>query len=350
MKNLARITFLWCLGNFILLGSLGSADHGANFRCHGINYNIRAGPDWAPPESKCKSDEVIQRELALLKGVTDRIRLYSLTDCDQATRVLPAAAAAGLQVALGLWVSDDPAVFEAEKNQLDALLQNTDGLINDKDIIGIHVGSEAIYRKEVTADENIALMNQVKTLCADRGLSVPITIADIGDVYMANPQLIEAVDVVSANAFPFWEKIDVDEAADHFLKRMEPLFSMAAEQDKRVVISETGWASNGLNVNASDATPENAAKYFHDFYHMAEEHEWEYFYFAAFDEEWKVATSHENNTVEAYFGLFDDQGTLKPEIAALSWEETAPTPSSTPSVCPVRPLTRPPRRIPTAQH
>ncbi|CAI5735949.1 unnamed protein product [Peronospora farinosa] len=62
-----------------------------NFKCKGINYNIRAGPDWATPDVKCKSALQIATELVTLKSVTDVIRLYSLTDCDQATTLVPVA-------------------------------------------------------------------------------------------------------------------------------------------------------------------------------------------------------------------------------------------------------------------
>ncbi|RLN14252.1 hypothetical protein BBJ28_00020664, partial [Nothophytophthora sp. Chile5] len=48
------------------------------FKCTGINYNIRAGPDWATADVKCKPASQIATELATLKTVTDTIRLYSL--------------------------------------------------------------------------------------------------------------------------------------------------------------------------------------------------------------------------------------------------------------------------------
>lgn len=64
--------------------------------------------------------------------------------------------------------------------------------------------------------------------------------------------------MVSANAFPFWEKWPIDTAGTHFLERMTPLFDLAKSKGKEVFIGETGWASDGSSSHASPATPANA--------------------------------------------------------------------------------------------
>lgn len=295
-----------------------------DFKLHGVNYNVRAGADWEPEATKCKSAATVAQELATLKRVTDIVRIYSLTDCNQGATVLPAAVKAGLKVSLGLWVGPEPATFAAEKAKFQELLTQ-DGLVNSKDVVGIHVGSEAIYRGDVTTDVAIANFNAIKQLCKAKKLDIPVTIADIGDVYLEHPELVDAVDVVSANAFPFWEKIDADKAAAYLYKRLTPLIEQAAAQKKEVVIGETGWATAGVHANASDATPANAATYFRDFYTIAQQHKLKYYYFAGFDEQWKIATSPANSTVEAYFGLFTQAGELKSEYKALTFgNKTSP--------------------------
>ncbi|DAZ94320.1 TPA: hypothetical protein N0F65_012123 [Lagenidium giganteum] len=305
---------------------LQSTANAANFRCHGINYNPRNGPDWAPSDKKCKSDDAIRQDLATLKTVTDRIRLYSLTDCDQGARVIPLAKEAGFSVSVGLWVDNSTTSYQNEKAKLIELLGRGDVITNDR-ITDIHVGSEAVYRNDITAEENIAYMKEVRDLCRDKGVQVPVTIADIGDIYLAHDNLIDAVDFVSANGFPFWEKIEVDAAVSYMEDRMKPLFEKAKAKGKEVVISETGWASGGVSEGASKATPANAAKYFHDFYTLAEQRQWKYFYFAGFDEAWKSTNADKNDTVEAHFGLFTANRELKPEIAALTFDGKAPSPS-----------------------
>ncbi|OWZ19898.1 Glycosyl hydrolase [Phytophthora megakarya] len=298
----------------MVAAAFGFADAGS-FKCTGINYNIRAGPDWAPAAEKCKPASKIASELATLKGVTDTIRLYSLTDCDQATAVVPAAIAAGLKIELGMWVDATPSSFEKEKAAFQALLQT--GVVTTDNIMGIHVGSEAVYREEVTPEQAISYLEEIRTMCkANAGAAkIPLTIADIGDTYTAHPEMIKAVDYVSANYFPFWEKVAVDGAADQFYTRFSALVKTASTYNKEVIVGETGWASDGVNADASPASAENAGKFFYDFYTLAAQKDIMYFYFAAYDEAWKLHTLEANETVEAYFGLFKEDGSLKDFIS-----------------------------------
>lgn len=318
MVNVLRTTSALAM----VAASFGFADAGS-FKCTGINYNIRAGPDWATAAEKCKPASQIASELALLKGVTDSIRLYSLTDCDQANAVVPAAIEAGLKIELGMWVDSSASSFETEKAAFQKLLET--GIVTSDHIVGIHVGSEAVYRKDVTATVAISHLEEIRTLCKanSAAASIPLTIADIGDTYSAYPEMIKAVDYVSANYFPFWEKVDVDGAADHFYKRFSALVETASTYSKEVIIGETGWASDGVGAGASPASAANAAKYFYDFYTLATEKDLTYYYFSAFDEPWKLPTLEANETVEAYFGLFTHEGVLKDAIAAKFDNSTA---------------------------
>ncbi|TMW67077.1 hypothetical protein Poli38472_012193 [Pythium oligandrum] len=305
--------------------ALATAVQALDFHCYGINYNIRNGPDWAPAETKCKKADLIQQELVKLKTVTDIIRLYSLTDCDQGNIVIPAAIKAGLKIELGLWVGPEQATFNAEKDAFQKVVANKD-LVNNKNIVGVHVGSEAVYRGDVEPATAIKYLDEIRKISKAAGLDVPHTIADVGDMYLDYPELIEAVDYVSANMFPFWEKIDVEEAVDYFYTRIQDLETAAKAENKSVVIGETGWPSSGVNVNASDASPAAAALYFQDFYNMAHQHDFKYYYFAGFDEAWK-GTDPEN-TVEAHFGIFDASGKLKTEFETLKLNDKTPAPSS----------------------
>ncbi|POM67955.1 Putative Glycosyl hydrolase family 17 protein [Phytophthora palmivora] len=215
-----------------------------------------------------------------------------------------------------MWVDATASSFQAEKAAFQTLLDT--GVVTADNIVGIHVGSEAVYREEVTAAEAISYLEEIRTLCKANSAAakIPLTIADIGDTYTAHPEMIEAVDYVSANYFPFWEKVDIDGAADHFYTRFSALVKTASTYNKEVIVGETGWASDGTDADASPATAANAAKYFYDFYTLAAEKDLMYFYFSAFDEAWKLATLEANETVEAYFGLFTQDGALKDIISA----------------------------------
>jgi hypothetical protein len=60
-----------------------------------------------------------------------------------------------------------------------------------------------------------------------------------------------------------------------------------------------------------------------DFVALAQKEKWDYYYFAAFDTNWKAAQEGNDDTVEAHFGLFDKKGDLKPAYNFLKVKENA---------------------------
>lgn len=276
-------------------------------KLYGLNYSSRKGPDWDP--EKCKSRAAIKADLQLLKSLTNRIRIYSLTDCDQGRTILALAKELEMQVWLGMWVGKEPDAFEGELTELKSMID--DNLIVPSDIIAIHVGSEAIYRKDVTAAEAIDNMETVKMILTEAQLSdIPVSIADIGDIYEETPALTAAVDVVSANNFPFWEKKTAEEAAAYLITRSAKVIADAGS--KPFYLGETGWSSSGKNENASIASPANQATYFETFYCQVDvKSNWRYFYFTGLDDEWRTQQEGEKDTVEGHFGIFHVNRTMK---------------------------------------
>jgi exo-beta-1,3-glucanase (GH17 family) len=82
----------------------------------------------------------------------------------------------------------------------------------------------------------------------------------------------------------------------------------AAAPGKRIVISETGWPDQGSAFHGSMPSAEGAMSYFVDTIQWAETEGLEVFYFAAFDEAWKVGAEGD---VGAYWGLWDKDGQPK---------------------------------------
>ena len=161
---------------------------------YGVNYNTRKGADWQPANLKCETYLEVKTDLTILARLTNRIRILSLTDCGQGELVLNIAKELGLQVWLGIWVSEDRNVFDMEVAALQDLLAR--GLIDDT-VLGISVGSESIYREEVTIDESIALRDEVKEVLVDAGRDdVLVSICDIAPTYQFNARLTTAVDIV----------------------------------------------------------------------------------------------------------------------------------------------------------
>ncbi|GLD99451.1 hypothetical protein PINS_up008170 [Pythium insidiosum] len=290
-------------GAAMLVASAAAQD----FKLYGINFDLRQGPDWDP--SKCKSASTIANELKILSSITKHVRTYALTDCD-VRPVLTNAKSLGLDVWLGVWVAEDEKIFANEVKTLQALIK--EGLI-DSNVIGFNVGSEAVYRKDITAEQAIKYLTDFKKILADNNIKAPVAITDIVDVMTQYPDMVTAGDVVTINQFPFWEKMDPSKAAAQFYDRIQPLLSIAGNRE--VIITETGWATDGKNENASDATEAASARYLRDFVQLADKQKWKYYYFQGFDSPWKTKLPGHEDSVEGHFGLYTIDGKIKPAFA-----------------------------------
>ena len=82
----------------------------------------------------------------------------------------------------------------------------------------------------------------------------------------------------------------------------------AAANGKRVIVSETGWPSQGTAEREAEPSPGNAMQYLLNTLTWAEREGIELFYFSAFDEDWKVDAEGD---VGAFWGIWDKDGNLK---------------------------------------
>ena len=274
-------------------------------RLYGFNYNIRQG-------RTCKSREQVLTELTVLKRITDRIRLTSLTDCEQGKLVLNVAKQAGLQVWLGLRVSDNPGFFNIEKQTLERLLD--EGLVEEDLVLGITVGSESVYRMELTASEIIFYRNQIREVVTSANANVPISIAEVASIYQQYPSLTEAVDVIVANSIQFDENITIENSVQQLFDDLTGVLNQTQAQGKDLIIGGTGWPSEGFLEGAETAIPQLQVQYFREFYcKMDRELNWKYYYFTAIDKD-------PSNSLEDSWGIMYANLTIKPHFENLVFE------------------------------
>ena len=273
-----------------------------NGRLYGVNYSLRNGPDWYPDETRCKSVAQVTSELQQLQQiVTDRIRIYSMTDCNTAEIVLSITQQLNMQVWLGIWVGLDELNFDSERARMLELMELYDFTTN---VIGIHVSSEAIYREEITVDQAIALRNVIKSDFDAKGwTSIPVTVADIIDTNIEFPTLI-TVDstVVTFNQFPFWENtINITTAATYMSERVQLVENQAS--GRQIIVTETGWADAGSHPDANVASPSSMVKWLQDFVCLAKSRNWGYFWFDSYDSDWRRLNENTPDSVEGRFGM-----------------------------------------------
>jgi hypothetical protein len=146
-----------------------------------------------------------------------------------------------------------------------------------------------------------------------------VTTADVFDVLLQHPAVIEAVDVVMANYYPYWKGLPLD----HAMATLDDWYQRTVEAagGKKVIVSETGWPSCGDTIELAVPSAENASQYLLDFVSWAKAKQVDYFYFEAFDESWKTVKEGPQG---ACWGIWDKNGTMKPGMKAVFAGNTAP--------------------------
>jgi hypothetical protein len=139
--------------------------------------------------------------------------------------------------------------------------------------------------------------------------ALPVCSAEPWWVWPAHPQLAEIVDCILLNIHPYWDGISIEQAAAYVVQKWEAVKQVYPE--KEVIIGETGWPTAGDAVGHAIPSEENQRKFLSDFLLAAEERGIQYFYFDAFDEKWKKIDT-ESREVEAHWGLYQSDGSLKP--------------------------------------
>lgn len=239
------------------------------------------------------SEKQIRRRMKIIKPYTKWIRSFSCTDGNEAIPRI--AREYGIKTMVGAWLGDDP---EINKREIAGLIK----LAKEGFVDIAAVGNEVMYRKDLTEDELLNFMYQVKEAVPN----VPMGYVDAYYEFSNRPRITEACDVILANCYPFWEGCSLE----YSLIYMKEMYNQAvkAANGKKVIISETGWPSMGGSFEGSHPSFPNAMKYFINTQLWSEADDIEIFYFSSFDESWKVGSEGD---VGAYWGIWDKNEKLK---------------------------------------
>ena len=241
-------------------------------------------------------DSQIQSLISVIAPFTNWIRTYG---CDHGLENIGRIAkSAGLKVAAGAWLGTDSNANEVQINNLISA-------VNSGNVDIAIVGNEALLFHLQTLDSLIGYIERVKRATNNR---VPVTTGEPYGVYFDNPRLFEAVDVVCAHIYPFWEKQSFNNSIQ-FVKNMYAELVKKAS-GKTIWIGETSWPSGGNNNGSAHPSPENAVEYFTGIVSWARTEKINYFYFEFMDENWK-----EDGGIEVghHWGLFNANAkALKP--------------------------------------
>ncbi len=239
------------------------------------------------------SEAQVRRRMEILKPHTQWVRSFS---CTEGNEWIPKVAKElGIKTLVGAWLGNDPEINERE---IEGLIQ----LAKDGYVDIAAVGNEVMYRKDLTEDELLAFMHRVKQEIP----GIPVGYVDAYYEFSHRPRITELCDVILCNCYPFWEGCAFENSLDY----MKAMYNQAkdAGNGKEVIITETGWPSQGENLQGAWPSEKSARDYFINAQLWSANDAIPMFYFSSFDESWKVGAE---GTVGAYWGIWDKHEKLK---------------------------------------
>ena len=239
------------------------------------------------------SEAQVDRRMQIIKPHTKWVRSFS---CIEGNEHIPRVAHKhGIKTLVGAWLGDD---LEKNEEEIEALIK----LAKEGYVDIAAVGNEVMYREDLTEEQLLEYINRVKKALP----GIPVGYVDAYYEFSHRPKITKACDVILANCYPYWEGCPIHYSIAH----MKKMFNQATEagQGKKVIITETGWPSEGGSLRGAFASRENAMNYFINTQEWAENNNVEFFYFSSFDESWKVGAEGD---VGAYWGLWDKNEQLK---------------------------------------
>ncbi len=268
----------------------------------GVSFNpMREHHD--PEKGLYPSEAEINEDLSLLEGKVHAVRTYSVLN---GLELVPELAARhNLNVTIGAWISSDPVASQLEVDTLIDISRN-----DHNNIVRTIVGNESLMRKEVTVDQLITYLRQVR-----RQTWRPVSTSETWDVWIAHPELADEVDFIATHILPYWEGVPAEEALDYVFDRYQQL--RKAFPDKPIVVTEVGWPSDGQPIREAEASTVNQAKFLRDFLNRAKQENLTYYVVEAFDQPWKQSMEGSSG---AYWGLFTADRQAKFSMQDDVWE------------------------------
>jgi len=257
---------------------------------HGICFSMYE--DGQQPGSIITEAQV-ERRIKILKPYSKWVRSFS---CIEGNEHVPRMAKKhGMKTLVGAWLGDD---LELNEKEIEGLIQ----LAKEGMVDVAAVGNEVLYRNDLSLEQLLEYIRRVKEALPN----IPVGYVDAYYEFTVHPELPEICDVILTNCYPYWEGCPIEYSFAH----MQSMFESAknAGQGKRVIITETGWPSEGGSLRGAVANNENAMRYFIDCMLWCNLYGIENFYFSSFDESWKTGPEGD---VGAYWGLWDKHEQLK---------------------------------------
>lgn len=240
------------------------------------------------------SEQQVRRRMSILQPHASWVRSFS---CIEGNEHIPRVAKEmGLKTLVGAWLGDDP---EKNEEEIEAIIE----LANQGFVDIAAVGNEVMYRKDLTEEE---LLEHIRYVRERIPAHIPVGYVDAYYEFSHRPAITDACDVILCNCYPYWEGCPFEYSLEHMNQMYHQ--AKAAGGNKKVIITETGWPSQGQGLGGAIPSQASALNYFLRSQLWSIDNDIEIFYFSSFDESWKVGAEGD---VGAYWGIWDKNEKLK---------------------------------------
>ena len=247
---------------------------------------------------------------------SNSIRLFASSDCNTIANALPAAAEANITLLAGVWAVDD-AHYAAEKAALLSAVQAN----GHASLAGVSVGSESLYRNEITPQLLANRINDVRAGLRALGANTWTGFTDTWTsmVLPSTAVCIQAADMVIMDGYPFWQGADISASHDVFFQSYNATMAAvkaaatAGTPPRLVWIGETGWPTDGEKNASAVPSVANAEAYYKDVVCALRAQNIDYYYYTLFDEDAGPGTQQ----VESHFGVAYQNGTEKFSLTSI---------------------------------
>lgn len=222
--------------------SSGSAPASNGF---GLSYN---------PYNKdgtCKTAAQVLVDFNGFGGAFATVRTYGV-DCNTVPNVLAAAKAHGMKLFQGIF----------DINAIESAVQTIVAAVGGdwSSIHTISVGNELVNSGQATAATVVAAVVKTRSLLRAAGYTGPVVTCDTLVATISHPSLCDNSDYCAVNSHPFFDPNTAASQAGTFLTtQLGNLKNVLANKAQSIVITETGWPSQGNANGAAVPSPANQA-------------------------------------------------------------------------------------------
>lgn len=271
-------------------------------KLYGLCYDpFRDNED--PDKGIYPTKQEMEEDMSLISKLTSLVRTYgvdgTLYDIPEICKEY------NVDCYPGAWLGED---YKENEKYIQSLIQIAQER-NDS-VKGLVVGTEVLSDGTLSEQELIDYIQRVKSGVNATG--IPVSYDEEWDALLQHPKVVESVDLVLVNIYPYWDGIDIDHAAQYVIDtyyRMKQAFP-----GKEIIIGETGWPTDGNIIEDAVPSEGNQKKFLTDFTKLANQDNIPYLFFELFDEKLNVQDEGE---VGAHWGLYESNGSLKQPLIGI---------------------------------